>query len=190
MPYTTCVAGTVITAAWANANIRDQTITPFADAAARDTAITAPIEGMVAYLADVDYCTTYVAGNWVALNHAFSAGVATSETTASTSFTDLATVGPCTSVKTGTSALVIMTAQQSCSLADGILASFSVSGATTIAASTSRALSMVGTGQVGMSASFLVTGLTPGTNTFCMKYRIAFSGTGTWVNRGIIVIPM
>lgn len=190
MPYTTCVAGTVITAAWANANIRDQAVTPFVDAAARDAAITSPVEGMVAYLRDVDYHTTYLGGNWVALNHAFAATVAASETTTSTSFTDLATVGPWVSVDTGTSALVIMTAQQSCSVADGIYASFDVSGATTVAASTSRALSMVGSSQFGMSASFVITGLTPGTNLFTMRYRIAFSGTGTWVNRGIIVIPL
>lgn len=189
MPYTTSVAGTVITAAWANGNIRDQVVTPFADAAARDTAITSPVEGMVAYLRDVDYLTVYLGTKWVAQGHPFSATVAISQTTTSTSFTDLATVGPAVTVTTGTTARVIMTAQCSCSLNDGIYAGFAVSGASTIAADTAKSLSMVGTNQLGMSAVRMVTGLTPGDNTFTMKYRIGYSGTGTWVNRELVVIP-
>lgn len=52
MPYTTVVAGTAITASWSNANNRDQVITPFSNATTRDAAITAPVEGMLCYLAD------------------------------------------------------------------------------------------------------------------------------------------
>ena len=54
MPYTTIVAGTYATAAWANANVRDQVITTFATTTARDAAITAPVEGMVAYIGSGD----------------------------------------------------------------------------------------------------------------------------------------
>lgn len=50
MPYTTVVPGTAITASWANANVRDQVITPFASESARDSAITSPIEGMSTYI--------------------------------------------------------------------------------------------------------------------------------------------
>jgi len=50
MPYTTLVAGTTITAAWANTNVRDQTIGAFASTGARDSAITSPVAGMVQYL--------------------------------------------------------------------------------------------------------------------------------------------
>lgn len=46
MPYTTLVPGTVITASWANANVRDQVLTPFASAATRDATITSPVTGM------------------------------------------------------------------------------------------------------------------------------------------------
>ncbi len=52
MPYTTLVSGTTITASWANANVRDQVVTPFATAAARTSAISAPIEGMLTYRVD------------------------------------------------------------------------------------------------------------------------------------------
>lgn len=59
MPYTTVVAGTTITAAWSNANVRDQVVTPFANAAARTSAITSPVDGMIAYLGDVDWYERY-----------------------------------------------------------------------------------------------------------------------------------
>jgi hypothetical protein len=48
VPYSTIVAGTNITASWANANVRDQVVTPFASTTARDSAITSPLAGMVA----------------------------------------------------------------------------------------------------------------------------------------------
>lgn len=52
VPYTTVVAGTTITAAWGNSNVRDQVVTPFATAAARTSAISAPIDGMFGYRVD------------------------------------------------------------------------------------------------------------------------------------------
>lgn len=53
MPYTTLVAGTTITSAWANANVRDQNVTPFATAAARTSAVTSPVQGMLSYRNDL-----------------------------------------------------------------------------------------------------------------------------------------
>jgi hypothetical protein len=47
MPYTTVVSGTTITASWGNASVRDQVVTPFANTAARSSAITAPVDGML-----------------------------------------------------------------------------------------------------------------------------------------------
>lgn len=54
MPYTTLVAGTTITASWANANVRDQVVTPHASSAARASAVSAPLEGMLGWLQDVN----------------------------------------------------------------------------------------------------------------------------------------
>jgi hypothetical protein len=65
MPYTTVVAGTVITASWGNANVRDQVVTPFATAATRTAQVTAPVEGMLSYLADNDAYECYWGGGWV-----------------------------------------------------------------------------------------------------------------------------
>jgi len=67
MPYTTIVAGTYATASWANANVRDQVITTFATTTARDAAITAPVEGMVAYIGSNDASEglyTYNGSTW------------------------------------------------------------------------------------------------------------------------------
>jgi len=54
MPYTTNVAGTVITASYGNANIRDQVVTPFASTGARDAAIASPVIGMLEYISSND----------------------------------------------------------------------------------------------------------------------------------------
>jgi hypothetical protein len=65
MPYTTVVAGTTITASWSNTNNRDQVVTPFASASARDSAITSPVNGMHCYLTDVDLTMVYDGTQWV-----------------------------------------------------------------------------------------------------------------------------
>lgn len=64
MGYTTVVAGTTITASWANANVRDQVVTPFATTSARTSAITAPIEGMVAPITGDDQISVYDGATW------------------------------------------------------------------------------------------------------------------------------
>lgn len=69
MPYTTVVAGTVITASWGNM-VRDQLVTPFADAATRNAQILAPVEGMLCALATdpyglTDTLWTYSGSAWI-----------------------------------------------------------------------------------------------------------------------------
>lgn len=66
MPYTTLVAGTTITASWANASVRDQAVTPFATAAARTSAVTAPVAGMFSYRTDGPLFEGYDGASWVA----------------------------------------------------------------------------------------------------------------------------
>jgi hypothetical protein len=121
-----------------------------------------------------------------------AASVATSETTASTTYTDLATVGPTQTVTIPASgkALVIVTALESTSNQSGIVfTSFAVSGASTVAATDARALEVQGNNAVRASATSVVTGLTPGANTFTAKYRTT-AGTATFAARDIVVIPL
>jgi hypothetical protein len=62
--YNTRVAGTTITASAHNTDVRDQVISQFASASARDAVITSPLQGMVAYLKDVHTWTVYTGTAW------------------------------------------------------------------------------------------------------------------------------
>lgn len=189
--YSIVVAGTAITASRENQYVSRQVITRHASATARNSAIaTDAEEGMFSDLADVDTLERYDGARWVPYLRPYSATVATSQTSSSTTFTDLSTAGPAVTVNTGTSALVTVTASLSCSVADGVYMGVAVSGASTIAADATKSLGWIGTTQPTISASFMLTGLTPGSNTFTAKYRTAFSGTGTWANRSITVVPL
>ena len=124
--------------------------------------------------------------------------LSTSQTTASTSYTDLATAGPAVSVVTGTSAIVIVGAligaNTAAAGAPSNKMSWACSGATTVAASDLWATGVVQTGtgagpSVYSSRWHLATGLNPGTNTFTTKYAVS-SGTGTFALRAIQALPL
>lgn len=116
----------------------------------------------------------------------------TSETTTSTSFTDLATIGPTVTVTTGTSALVFQTARVANT---GGLSSYmghAVSGATTLSPSVDNSLiADPGSGNLQRSSAlaFRAGDLTAGTNIFTAKYQVD-GGTGTFSYRRLVVIPL
>lgn len=114
--------------------------------------------------------------------------IATSQTTASTAFTNLATVGPTVTVTTRTLALVIISATLSNSAANDTRMGFTVSGATTAAASTANAIRWVGTNTNRCSFVKLIV-LTAGSNTFQAKYAVS-AGTGTFLDRELSVVPL
>jgi hypothetical protein len=125
-----------------------------------------------------------------------TATVATTQTLTSTSYSDLATVGPAVTVTTGTKALVIITAQLNNNSSGGnnVYASYAVSGATTIAASDATCIQTngdggTGAGRIRVSAANLVT-LTAGSNTFTMKYRCGAGNTGAFSERNIFVMNL
>lgn len=119
-----------------------------------------------------------------------SASVAATETRTLTAYGDLTTAGPAVTVVTGTMALVTVYADATNSGAGSLaFMGVAVSGASTIAADDSKALMVAGTARVRASATFLITGLTPGSNTFTAKYRVD-AGTGTWRARSITVVPL
>jgi hypothetical protein len=126
-----------------------------------------------------------------------SASVITSQTTTSTSYTDLATTTDTVTVTIGANGLALVSLSVYCfgnTNAQNVYASFAGSGANTIAASDAFAVAFgVPTTGAGMllqsSIAKLITGLTPGSTTFKMKYKTSV-GTGTWSNRTISVIPL
>lgn len=122
-----------------------------------------------------------------------TASVATSETTTSTSYVDLTTTTDTVTVTVGNSGivLVLLQANGTSTASNYSYIGFAMSGANTAAASDTMALvySVWSSGiQTQAGAPFLVTGLTAGSTTFKMKYRVA-GGTGTFLNRRISVIP-
>lgn len=107
--------------------------------------------------------------------------VATSQTTTSTSYADLATVGPTvTLTSTGTLAIVLWNLNQS-TTSGSCASSIAVSSGTVIAAADSF-------GQVGSNSGTKVTGwavftINPNVaNIYTMKYRVT-GGTGTFLDR-------
>lgn len=178
----------------------------FTNEAARDAAITSPTEGMHAYLTaptvpaatgtstalPTGVQTIYNGSVWVCLTPIGSRSNIDTANTASTSYvTTLTLDGTAISVTlvTGTSALVQMESTSAVNTAATNFLSFSVSGATTLAADDvngGRDISQASGSRVGVSRALIITGLTAGTNTFTLNYRCD-SGTITYFTRNIIV---
>lgn len=171
----TAVASTAFTAAQFNTFVRD------------NLNETAPAKATVAGQIFVS-----TAANSIAARVPSTAIVATSETTASVSWVDLATAGPAVTVTTGTQALVSLYCDMSNSSASGFtFMGFAISGATTLAAANNTALQISGTTTAfRLGHLIMVTGLTAGSNTFTAKYQVGTAGTGTWLDRHITVIPL
>lgn len=143
---------------------------------------------------------TYVRDNGDDLDDRISAvlsgtnnGVGTSETTTSTTYTDLATSGPAVTLTTGAKALVLY----GCLMSNGTAGArcfmdFAVSGASSRSADDATAWrfeSSAANDQARAMAAFVQGGLTTGSNTFTAKYRVS-GGTGTFEDRRIVVIPL
>lgn len=146
-------------------------------------------DGQRIYETDTHEHFFYNGSVWVA-ERPFAANVTTSQTTTSTSYTNLATVGPDVTVETGTIALVTLTSSMETNTLNAFtFVSYDVSGATTSSATDARALAFIHSVQNfgnRLTAQFYQTGLTAGSNTFRMRYRTT-SGTATFANRTISV---
>jgi hypothetical protein len=127
-----------------------------------------------------------------------SATVSTAQATASTTYVDLTTAGPSVTLTTGASVLVTISGRATKAAGgignDGFLA-LDVSGATTIAAADANAASLSyplasGGFNFQLSRTFKVTGLTPGSNTFKLKYRCNGGNAWTFSDRDITVIAL
>lgn len=188
-------SGDVLTAA--NTNLLANGIPVFSGTATRDAAFGGSgektlAEGQFAYLEDSNTTQYYDGSSWLPVGPTFSSStVATSQTTTSTSYTDLATSGPTVTLTTGTKAYVILTCYQFNNTANSVsFMSFAVSGATTTAAADATCLSFRGNiagGQDLQTSAIYEVTLTAGSNTFTSKYKVS-GNTGTFASRGITVI--
>lgn len=116
----------------------------------------------------------------------------------STSYADPAHAGPAVTATTGTSVLILFSAIVANTTAVGwtINVAVQVSGATTIAAADSNGASGLGAegaadigGGIYVQRMFVLSGLTPGSNTFTLKYKVN-GQTWTIATRDLVVIPL
>jgi hypothetical protein len=184
----------------------------FTNEAARDTAFAnpgalAPItlqEGMRAYLTASTVATAsgtdasipsgiltvYNGSAWVCVTPVAATTNATGTVT-STSFTATLSGSPGTNpsvtLATGTTALITLSGEVWNNTAgNGSVVGVAVSGASTVAATDANGMSNAITTAVAVSRSLVLTGLTAGTNTFTLQYRVGGS-TGNFRNRSIVV---
>ena len=126
--------------------------------------------------------------------NAAAANVTTQESTSSTTYADLATVGPVVTLVTGTSVIVWLSAigMKSTTGYTSHL-SVEVSGASRIAANdTARAggISSLASGPYTIAGVCILNGLTPGRNTFTMKYRVDGGPANNFSVRSIAVLAI
>lgn len=157
-------------------------------------------EGEAVYLTDIDKLQIYggTATGWVNIGPtavgviaADTASVLTNQSTTSTSYTDLSTVGPSVTLTTGTKVIVAVTCytDPSGAGASGAM-SFAVSGATTTAASDDFAAGLVGLSASGWAGVISWVGtvtVTAGSNTFTAKYKRGSAATHNFQDRYISV---
>ena len=130
-------------------------------------------------------------GTGIPTYNSSSAYVATSQSTASVSFTDLATSGPAVTVTVGSTGklLVGLTVTSYNSGANLTYTSFALSGANTLAASDKYSTIVAGASAFGHAGTWLLTSQTAGSTTVTLKYK-ANAGTGTWQERHVWAIPL
>lgn len=155
------------------------------------SAITSPYTGQVVFVTTGNVFRRYTGATWTVqsvFTHSLSATVSTGESFTSTSYADLATVGPSvTLTSVGTTALVIFgcKAFTNSAVVIGKAMSVAVSGATTIAASDAFAWMCTndnsGFGDRGLS--FVQFTITPGSNTFTAKYRLSGATSSQFADR-------
>lgn len=115
-------------------------------------------------------------------------------TTNSTSYTATLTSGgtnPTVTVTVPSTGmlLILINTRNSNSGTNGSSTGFVLSGANTRAADDETRLFNVGTSAAAYGGHFFLTGLTPGSTTVTLQYKVA-AGTGTFGNRRLTVIPL
>jgi hypothetical protein len=188
------VAGEVLTAA--DLNITNSGIPVFASTVERDAAFGGTgektlAEGQFAYLEDTNTTQYYTGSAWVGVGQTIAAAaVTTSQATTSTSYTDLSTAGPAVTVTTGTTALVTIQTLGADAVSNRQFMSFAISGATTVSAGTYEQGPTTAGDNGFRVSSFVVTGLTAGSNVFTCKYKSSDGASIAFAQRVITVTTL
>lgn len=114
------------------------------------------------------------------------------ESTTSTTYVDLSTIGPVVTIETGPNAFVFIGGSMENNTANSVAGmSFEISGATIALASDERSVSTDGlsAGYAWRTGTARYVDLNEGENTFTAKYKCG-SNTATFQDRYIIVMPL
>jgi hypothetical protein len=169
----TAVSNAALTAAQWNGSVRDNLLA------------TAP-----ALATTAGYHFASVGANQIAERAILTSAVNTSETTASTTYVDLATVGPTVTCATGTQALVWLDLSLSNSSGTSFsAAAVAISGASSFGPAIDTGVTNVGSLLNRAGVCWLATGLTSGSNQFKLQYRVN-AGTGTYASRSLTVMAL
>lgn len=132
---------------------------------------------------------TSTATNVIAAREIVDSLVTELNTTTSTTYTDMANVGPIVTVTTGTFALCFPASRVFNSAGGVSYASFLITGATTgDTATDGRGIANQGADDL-RAASVQLMATTPGSNVFTMKYRVS-SATGTFQSRRLCIMGL
>jgi hypothetical protein len=171
-----------------------QSVRVFASAADRTIKVPSPTEGMLTWLADSDRFEFYDGAAWRQQSIASTVDVTTNQSTTSTSYADLATVGPAVSLvlASGQKALINVSARavHSAGGTQAAVGSFAVSGAATIAAADVDGFETNALTTTTNSRATIFTAGATGTFTFTMKYKVINGGTGSFFNRRISAVAL
>jgi hypothetical protein len=196
----TFTAAQVLTAAQMNDSARTG-VPVFAGTTERDagfggTGEKTLAEGQLCYLESTDVVQYYDGSAWRTVGpFVDSAEVATLQTTTSTTFVDLATVGPAVTMTTGTKVLVFVTCGTISPGGTSGIGSMgvTVSGASTISANDNNCMILFSDNNLRTWALSYVYPLTvtAGSNTFTAKYRTRAGGsTSGFENRRLMVVAL
>jgi hypothetical protein len=205
----TYIAGAILTAAQLNAMQANALAGGpiYATEAARTTAIPSPFEGQRAYITGSTVATAtgaitaiptgiqtiYNGAAWVCVTPVGASSQTSGTSTATAAGTTTLTgdaVAISATLATGTTALVTISANDTGSITMQGIVAFAVSGATTVAATiaaTGASGTINGAYSTTLTRSFVIAGLTAGTNTFTLNYWSGSAGTSTWQARQITV---
>lgn len=149
---------------------------------------TTPYTGMTIYETDTNLMLVYNGSAWVTITPKSDTQDASVNNPSGTAFAASSGTDPTVTLQTGTKALITVSARISCG-GNYNFAGVAVSGATTVAASDANSATVGAvSGAIGASSTFLLTGLTAGSNTFTMRYRCNVSASGSYDYRKLTVV--
>jgi hypothetical protein len=147
-----------------------------------------PFEGQMIYETDTDTLLVYNGSAWVCITPKSSTQDASVNNPSGTAFAASAGSDPTVTVQTGTKALVTISARIS-SAGNYHFVGCAVSGATTVAAADANSATIGAISTATMSSvTYLLTGLTAGSNIFTMQYRCNVSASGSYDFRKLTVV--